>query len=419
MRYSGSTLILGAAMVQSVSNNRPSVSRGLSNANKANETTKTNDAQVKEAQKTQETQKAQAPDAVETVRATQETQDATRTRVQGEEAAAKAGAFRAPPSTGVTASRGLAGANEPAALSATRRGQRGQNVENLQRQLNAAGAGLATDGIFGPKTEAAVKAFQTRAGLNPDGIVGPKTLAALEAHKRMGNAGNLRWGAEGPQVQAAQEQLNKLGYNLDADGKYGNATYAAVRDFQSRAGLPIDGSIGAHTQHAMDDVAAGHRRLSEQGTPTAAATGPSPESHTDVPNQVAQFDRLTKVGQRNQMAHGRITVNGNTYDFRSGGGGRGHLPPGDYNVTRHLDRRSDKNSMMVGGEGYSFALSDKYDSRVGDTRSLLRIHPDGGGPGTIGCIGIVGDASVQRQFRADMLAELERNGGSYTLQVRE
>jgi hypothetical protein len=74
-------------------------------------------------------------------------------------------------------------------------------------------------------------------------------------------------------------------------------------------------------------------------------------------------------------------------------------------------------SMSVGGVGYSFAMSDKYDPRVNGTRRLLRIHPDGGTAGTEGCMGIVGNADVQRRFRADMEAEIRRNGGRYTLRV--
>jgi hypothetical protein len=73
--------------------------------------------------------------------------------------------------------------------------------------------------------------------------------------------------------------------------------------------------------------------------------------------------------------------------------------------------------MSVGGVGYSFAMSDKFDPRVGRTRSLLRIHPDGASAGTEGCMGIVGNADVQRRFREDMRAELARHGGSFTLRV--
>ena len=116
------------------------------------------------------------------------------------------------------------------------------------------------------------------------------------------------------------------------------------------------------------------------------------------------------------MVSGQVTVNGHTYDFRSGGHGRGSLPPGSYTVTPHMWSRSTR-GMTVDGVGYSFALSNKFDARVGGTRTELRIHPDGGTPGTNGCVGIVGNGAVQRQFREDMRAELSRNGGRFTLNV--
>jgi putative chitinase len=55
----------------------------------------------------------------------------------------------------------------------------GDGVRQLQQMLRAKGASIEADGNFGPKTEAAVRAFQEHRGLNPDGIVGPKTWAAL------------------------------------------------------------------------------------------------------------------------------------------------------------------------------------------------------------------------------------------------
>lgn len=58
-------------------------------------------------------------------------------------------------------------------------GSRGDDVRELQTQLRAAGHDLALDGLFGPKTRAAVRAFQRARGLVPDGIVGPKTRGAL------------------------------------------------------------------------------------------------------------------------------------------------------------------------------------------------------------------------------------------------
>ena len=58
-------------------------------------------------------------------------------------------------------------------------GNAGPLVESLQRQLCDAGYPVEPDGIFGPKTEAAVRAFQTAHGLQIDGIVGPETSGRL------------------------------------------------------------------------------------------------------------------------------------------------------------------------------------------------------------------------------------------------
>ena len=61
-------------------------------------------------------------------------------------------------------------------------GSEGDDVKALQQALLARGINCgAADGIFGPKTEAAVKRFQEREGLAADGIVGPMTMAAMGA----------------------------------------------------------------------------------------------------------------------------------------------------------------------------------------------------------------------------------------------
>jgi peptidoglycan hydrolase-like protein with peptidoglycan-binding domain len=61
-------------------------------------------------------------------------------------------------------------------------GSVGQEVKQLQDVLNTIRATqppLQSDGIFGPKTQAAVRAFKQRVGLTTDGIVGPVTSDAL------------------------------------------------------------------------------------------------------------------------------------------------------------------------------------------------------------------------------------------------
>lgn len=64
---------------------------------------------------------------------------------------------------------------ENAGRATLRRGASGPLVEELQALL-----GVASDGEFGGRTEAAVREFQRAAGLVPDGIVGPKSWAALD-----------------------------------------------------------------------------------------------------------------------------------------------------------------------------------------------------------------------------------------------
>lgn len=58
-------------------------------------------------------------------------------------------------------------------------GSKGAAVRTLQQLLNKSGVKCATDGDFGPKTEAAVKEFQTKVGLEATGVVNHKTWAKI------------------------------------------------------------------------------------------------------------------------------------------------------------------------------------------------------------------------------------------------
>ncbi|MGP5055634.1 C40 family peptidase [Brachybacterium paraconglomeratum] len=86
-----------------------------------------------------------------------------------------------------------------AALNSTQKlrwGSRGGAVQELQTALNANGAGLAVDGVFGKRTHAAVKDYQSSKGLQVDGVVGPNTRAAL-------NGGVSTGGASAPSSSAS------------------------------------------------------------------------------------------------------------------------------------------------------------------------------------------------------------------------
>ena len=71
---------------------------------------------------------------------------------------------------------------DPTETALLRRGSRGGEVRALQQLLLQKGYDLGpcgADGIFGARTQAAVKAFQKDSGIKADGIVGPVTRGTL------------------------------------------------------------------------------------------------------------------------------------------------------------------------------------------------------------------------------------------------
>lgn len=63
----------------------------------------------------------------------------------------------------------------------------------------------------------------------------------------------LKLGSSGAAVTELQKKLNILGYNLSVDGSFGNATDAAVRDFQRKNGLAVDGIVGSATMAKINE----------------------------------------------------------------------------------------------------------------------------------------------------------------------
>jgi len=121
-------------------------------------------------------------------------------------------------------------------------------VRSLQYLLRARGAGIAVDGVFGPRTKAAVVAFQRSRHLVVNGIAGAQTWTSLII--------TLSRGSRGDAVRAVQDQANfrnlKHGHSLNVDGVYGPLTRAWVINFQkvlaiSDKSIPVDGVVGART----------------------------------------------------------------------------------------------------------------------------------------------------------------------------
>lgn len=69
-------------------------------------------------------------------------------------------------------------------------GSQGNDVKELQKLLNQNGYSLDEDGIFGSKTQSAVKDYQTKNNLTVDGIVGKNTWGALTGANSSSNSTN-------------------------------------------------------------------------------------------------------------------------------------------------------------------------------------------------------------------------------------
>ena len=130
-----------------------------------------------------------------------------------------------------------------------RQGDRDHPVKTLQYLLRERGHSVAVDGIFGPKTDAAVRAFQRSAHLAVDGIVGPHTWSALIVTVSLGSRGDA--------VRGVQEEFQFRNLSgdpskgLQVDGIFGPKTDASVRDFQRALGITVDGIVGPVTWRAL------------------------------------------------------------------------------------------------------------------------------------------------------------------------
>ena len=80
-----------------------------------------------------------------------------------------------------------------------------------------------------------------------------QTNASASVRKEEVKVDALKLGSSGDDVKALQDKLNKLGYGLAADGDFGPKTESAVKDFQSKNGLTVDGVAGPCTLKALDD----------------------------------------------------------------------------------------------------------------------------------------------------------------------
>ena len=154
-------------------------------------------------------------------------------------------------------------------------GDKGWQVTELQNTLKALGYYTAAtpSGVYDTATQNAVKKFQTDHKLTVDGVAGKKTMrllsllavtptpspkaaavvpAATSTPLTAKNVVVMKNGTKGTEVTKLQYRLMELGYyNCRADGVYDSDEIEAVKEFQRKNGLSVDGVAGLETQKAM------------------------------------------------------------------------------------------------------------------------------------------------------------------------
>lgn len=85
----------------------------------------------------------------------------------------------------------------------------------------------------------------------------------------------VSYGSQGSDVKTLQELLNGNGYSLDVDGNFGPQTQAAVKDYQQKNKLSVDGIVGNNTWGALNKASTGNN------------TGPSSSAGNAAPNATA------------------------------------------------------------------------------------------------------------------------------------
>ena len=227
-------------------------------------------------------------------------------------------------------------------------GSRGEEVREIQQALIDLGyLNGSADGVFGNKTENAVRAFQKKNKMNVDGLAGAATrdlilrkaqdkknntmptpapvttvsvtnpvsepvsepasptAAPVQIQDDGGSASNsffdsyatIRFGSKGPRVTSLQQALISLGYlSGNADGTFGVKTRKAVKSFQRSRKLKADGVAGKKTLVALESALSGASDSSSVPSSTSTVTPAAATEEADLnPRISAPSDAMIQL----------------------------------------------------------------------------------------------------------------------------
>lgn len=130
---------------------------------------------------------------------------------------------------------------------------------------------------YGDITQYSLELFQRKHGLQIDGLIGPETLAKLFAADA--KPYTVKLDDRGFDVKLLQDRLKELGYLKSKSSSYfGTDTEKAVKDFQKRNKLTIDGSVGSNTREVLFSEDA---KEAAKPKPPASSSKPGTSSSPD------------------------------------------------------------------------------------------------------------------------------------------
>lgn len=153
---------------------------------------------------------------------------------------------------------------------------------------------------YGWGTKFSLELFQRKHGLQIDGIIGPETLSLLFSNDA--KPYSVKLNDRGNDVLEIEERLKDLKYlKSAADKEFNEDTEKAVKAFQKRNGLTVDGSVGEKTNDALfsDDAKAAAQPAPPKPTkkPSSGSSGSSGNSgNSDNPGSTGNSGGSVEVG---------------------------------------------------------------------------------------------------------------------------
>ena len=137
-------------------------------------------------------------------------------------------------------------------------------VSEIQRLLSERGLYSGPiDGVIGPRTDAAIRKYQSSIGLPPTGVANPTLLEQLRGERpavgptnSIDEISSSKHAPTDPHiVRVVQAVLNEIGYGpLEVDGIMGSRTKAAILRFARKNGLRSSGDIDVALLRELEKV---------------------------------------------------------------------------------------------------------------------------------------------------------------------